>query len=180
MTRRLALVLTLCGGLLALAAPAYAADIFLKVSAPELKGESIDQQFKDAIEVQSYGWGVVALSGRASFSSLFITKAVDRSSPGFMQALGSGKRSASARLSLRHPGANPFVYLEYCAENVAVVSQQAGAGGADPPTEAIELQFTKFEQRYVYRDSAGQETVYTSGWDSDLNAPAPFNPTCGT
>jgi type VI secretion system secreted protein Hcp len=181
MTRRLALVLTLLAGLLAMASPAYADDVFLKVGDPALAGESLDEQFRDAIVVQAFAWGFQAApGGRSMLSNLFVTKTVDRASPGLMEAVGSGRHLKSARLSLRHPGAAPLVYLEYCLEDVTVVSQQAGEQGGAPPTETIGLQFTRFAQRYVYRDSVGRTTEYTSGWDTRLNQPAPFLATCGT
>jgi type VI secretion system secreted protein Hcp len=180
MTRRLALVLTLLAGLLAMASPAYADDVFLKFGDPLLAGESIDDQFAGAIEVRAFAWGLQATpEGRSVFSNLFVTKGVDRASPALMEALGSGKRYPSARLSLRHPGGERRLRVEYCLEDVTVVSQQAGGEASAGPTETIGLQFTRFAQRYLYYDAAGRATEYTSGWDTRLNAAAPFLAGCG-
>jgi type VI secretion system secreted protein Hcp len=182
MTRRLALVLTLLAGLLAMASPAYADDVFLQVADPAIRGESVARGFEGAIEVQAFAWGVQTTpGGRPTFSSLFITKAVDRSSPALMASLASGTHLRSARVTLRTAGAEPRIYLEYCIEDVTVVSQQAGGQASARPTETIGLEFTRFAQRYSYFDSTGARTgEETSGWDTRLNAPAPFLATCGT
>jgi type VI secretion system secreted protein Hcp len=148
------------------AAPAFAAvDYFLKLDG--IPGVSKDQA--GAIDVLSWSWGVSqsasigsatggAGAGKASPSSIVITKTTDSASPLLFKACANGQHIRTAVLTVRKSGGQQG-YMTITLSDVLISSVTAGPKGSEVPTESITLNFTKMEEQ----DTAGGTTA-TPGW----------------
>lgn len=161
------------------AAPA-ASDYFLEIDG--IRGESNDKQFKDAIDVLSYSWGVSNSStatskggGKAAaapnFSDFNFMKRVDSASVALFSLAASGGRVRSATLTARKAGEVPVQFLTFCLGDVGVSSvQQSGSGGDDLPTESFSLNYGSIVQVYRPQSSKGGfGNLFAAGWDLTKN-----------
>jgi type VI secretion system secreted protein Hcp len=169
--------------LLAVPLSAHAAtDTFLKfdktTQAPGLEGESLDQAFPKAIEIQEFHWGVenpVSIGstgagiGKAKFQEVQIKKTPDASSAGLMMALGRGVSIPNAYIIVRKAGdgtsAKP--YLQYRLNKVWVTKiETANSSGDDVPTEDVTLAVGAIQQSYLKQ---GATAPIVTGWDQITN-----------
>jgi type VI secretion system secreted protein Hcp len=164
-----------------------ASDQFLRLSGSQYKGESLAQQFVDAIEVRSSSFDIkrAAPTEAPTFGNLTITKHVDRSSPALMLAAASGAAIPSARLSVRKSGGmtDGGPYLEYCFQNVVVMSDALETvSGDDRPSETVTFRYQNVIQSYA--QSGGDGTLsapIVTGWSLVDNGPiSVFPTTCGS
>lgn len=168
--RRLRLVAT--GVVLSLAAtlgaasPA-AADLFLEVQG--VPGESQDEQQPNSIDIRSYSWGASGGGGaRPALQELAVVKNVDIASPLLFQRLVTGAQIPSVELIARTPGANPFVYLRLCFQDVGVSSIKQNAGASDNvSTENATFSYAAVSQQYSAQSPDGGigQTVF-AGWNA--------------
>src|SRR5262245_66087090 len=96
-----------------------ATDIFAKIGT--IKGESLDEQEKDEVEVLSWSWGVSQEgsmghgsgggSGKANFSDIHITHYIDKASPVLMAACANGEHIKEATITARKAGKGQQEYL---------------------------------------------------------------------
>jgi type VI secretion system secreted protein Hcp len=162
-----------------------ASDQFLKLAGSQYKGESLDQHFVDAIEVQSSSFAIKrsAPVGAPTFGNLTITKHVDRSSPALMLAAASGAAIPSARLSVRKAAGmtDGGPYLEYCFQNVVVMSDALETGNGDErPSETVTFRYLKATQSYFSDEGTGSAPIVT-GWSLVNSTPiSVFPTTCGS
>ena len=177
MRRRVALLLSACLLVaLGLAANAHAAtDMFLELEG--IKGESQDEQHKDAIDVHSWSWGASRGSGDkksaspsepVSIQNLEFTHSIDSASPKLLERLLTGDSIASGKLTLRRSGENPVEYLELCMKGIDVTSfSTGGSGEEDRITESVTLHFNQFRYEYTPQNEEGQPvaSIFTS-WDA--------------
>jgi len=184
---RVATVAALGAALAIPTAASAATDQFLRLSGSEYDGESLDQEFTNAIDVRSASFNVRRASRTVSapnFGNLTITKRVDRSSPALMLAATSGKVIPSARLSVRRAGVTTpgRTYLEYCFENVVVMSDQVdNATSDDQPGETVTLSYHDVTQSYspIKRDGTLSGAI-VAGWSLIQNGPiSVFPAACG-
>jgi type VI secretion system secreted protein Hcp len=159
-----------------------ASDQFLKLSGSQYNGESLDPYFADAIEVRSSSFNIkrAAPVGAPTFGNLTIKKHVDRSSPALMLAAASGAAIPSARLSVRRSGGGP--YLEYCFQNVVVMSDALETSGDDRPSETVTFRYQRVVQSYAQPGDDGtlSEPIVT-GWSLVAGSPIFVFPTiCGS
>ena len=150
-----------------------ATDTFITIGA--IKGESVDDQHKDAIEVVSWSWGASttlihsgsggsASTGRASFADLTFTHQLDRASPALIKACALGEHIPEAKLTARKAGRGQRDYLIIKMSNVIVTSvSPSDASPAAPASEAVSLQFAKVEYAYAAQRA-----------DGSLDAPTEF------
>lgn len=150
-------------------APA-ASDIYLQ--AEGLLGESQAEDFVDAIDVQSFSWGVANAGGTATtakpnFQDIHFTKNVDRSSTTLLTNLATGKVIARAKVTFVKPGDRPQAFLRFCFTGLRVTSVQvSGSGGADRPTESVSFSYSTIVEAYQRQLPNGNlaDTVF-GGWD---------------
>ncbi len=146
-------------------------------------GESVDEQHRGAIDVESFSWGVSNTAvvggggggaGKASFQDIHFSKRLDKSSPVLALACASGTHIKSAKLFVRKSGGSDDYYV-ITLTDVLVSSISVGGGSGDtPPTESVSFNFTKIEWRYVPTDSDGSPgTPVESGWDIASNTSYP-------
>ena len=119
-TKLLTVALTSVVAALATAGSAQAAtDYFLKVQtvnpSEAIQGESVDRDFPQAIEIESFSFGAEnvttigsatggAGAGKAKFQEFTIEKAVDSTTPRFLKTLATGTHFANVELIARRSG----------------------------------------------------------------------------
>ena len=152
-----------------------ATDMFLELDG--IKGESQDEQHKDAIDVRSWSWGAsrgaadkksASPSEPVSIQNLAFTHSIDSASPKLLERLLTGDSIASGKLTLRRSGENPFEYLELCMKGIDVTSfSTGGSGQEDRITESVTLHFNQFRYEYTPQNEEGQPvTPIFTAWDA--------------
>jgi len=122
-----------------------AVDMFLKVDG--IKGESVDKNHKDEIDVISWSWGVAAreearAGKRGCVQPIAFTKLVDRATPALVGAAALGTQIPRAVFTVRKPSLAgsglEFLTLELNQVLVTAV-QQAASNGQDQFVEQVTL-----------------------------------------
>jgi type VI secretion system secreted protein Hcp len=147
-------------------ASASAADYFLKIDG--IAGESTNEQYQDAIEVESWSWGVNKDAGKpANAQNFHFVKKVGPASPKLFEATAAGTLFPKAKLTAVR-GATQFPYLRYCFTGVRMSSFQTGGsnGSGTLPMEQISFSFATAVNVYQGQDAtgAGLDPVF-GGWD---------------
>jgi type VI secretion system secreted protein Hcp len=132
-------------------------DAFLKIDS--IPGESTDSQYKNWIEVLSYGHEVKqpvsytassaggATAERVNFGAFSITKAVDLASPKLLEACCTGKHIKEITLVVCRAGGDKQKYMEIKMEQV-LIADYRHLGGGEFPTETIEFAPGTFKLTY--------------------------------
>ncbi len=135
-------------------------DAFLKLTNPDIKGESQVKGFEDQIEIQSFHWGISnnivfgtggggATVGKASAQDLLLTADSSKASPKLFIALATGDNIQEGLLSLRSGGESQTTFATLRLTNVFVVAyDQAGVGESGNPTDEFALRYGKIEFTY--------------------------------
>jgi type VI secretion system secreted protein Hcp len=111
------------------------------------------------------GTGSGGGSGKVSFSSLNMLKAVDANSPAFFLAVARGQHFPVATFTAQWGTAAASATMSYRLEDVLVESVQHSGGGGGAPTESLSLAFAKVT--WTYTDASGS----TSGsWNLTTNS----------
>ena len=173
---RLFLLLCLPCSMLAWFAPAPASaavDMFLVLDS--IPGETQDKEYKDAIDVLAFSWGVSngrttktgKESSTANFQDVSVTKYVDRASPELFNRVASGEAIPNAVISVRRAGDTPATYMRLCMSNVRATSlSTGGSGGEDRLTESISLSYGAIAYQYYPQSPSGTlGDPITAGWD---------------
>jgi type VI secretion system secreted protein Hcp len=141
-----------------------AVDMFLKID--DIKGESIDATYKDAIKVLSWSWGMSQSgsthsgtgsgSGKVAVQDISITKPLDKSTPNLIKMCCQGTHFKTATLIIRKAGGKkPVDYLKIEMTRGLISSiSTGGAGGEDEITEQTTLNFGAF--KLEYKPQAGE------------------------
>jgi type VI secretion system secreted protein Hcp len=146
-----------------------------------IKGESLDKQHKDSIDIESFSFGVTQSatstsggglsSGKATFSSFHFNKLYDKSSPPLFLAVASGKHIDKATFYLRRAGGDkPSDFLTIKLEDVLVSSYQQGGTKEPPLLEGVSLDASKIDIEYTPQnpDGSAADPVRAS-YDLKLN-----------
>lgn len=156
-----------------------ASDFLLEIEG--IKGESSDHKFKDAIEIQSFSWGVTnagthALgsgggAGKANFQDLHLTTYVNKSSPLVSLSCANGKHITKATLHVRKQGEDQQEFYTVTLEDLLVSSYQSGdAAGGSVPTDQFSLNFAKIKFEYKPQKKDGTlDAPQTMTWDLKTN-----------
>ena len=156
-----------------------AVDMFLKLD--DIKGESKDSKYKEAIDVLAWSWGASNSgtahsgggggAGKVNVQDLSVTKWVDRSSTDLLLAVCNGKHFKEATLVVRKAGEKPLEYLTITLEQVMVTSvSTGGSGGEDRLTENVTLNFAKVKVAYLEQSEKGAAAKPQEvGWDVAAN-----------
>jgi type VI secretion system secreted protein Hcp len=135
-------------------------DAFLKITEPNIKGESQVKGFEDQIEIRSFQWGVSnnvtfgtggggTSVGKASAQDLLLTADSSIASPELFIACATGDHIKEGLLSLRSAGASQTTFATVRLTNVFVVAyDQAGVGESGNPTDEFALRYGKIEFTY--------------------------------
>jgi type VI secretion system secreted protein Hcp len=134
-----------------------AVDMFITID--DIKGESADANFKDAIDVLSWTWGMTQSgsahlgtgtgTGKVSVRDISLTKYVDRSSPVLMKYCCKGKYFGAAKLTIRKAGdaALPYVVISMTEGLISSVTH-GGTGHDERMVESVTLNFKAFKFEY--------------------------------
>ena len=114
---------------------AAAVDYYLRIEG--IDGEATAKGQENAINVESYSWGVSnpavdsAGAGKATFKEFTVRKQTDKSSPKLMVACAAGQHIKSAVLTARRVNNRGAVgdYLVIRLEDVVITSYQVGGTG---------------------------------------------------
>ena len=159
-----------------------AVDIFLKLDG--IKGESLDNTYKDQIDVLAWSWGMSQSgtthmgsgggAGKVAVQDLSLTKYIDNSSPTLMLFCCKGTHIKNGQLIVRKAGDNPLEYLKIDFDELLVASiSTGGSGGEDRLTEHLTLNFRKFKTTYTVQTSEGHSGAAPEAvWDIAKNASA--------
>jgi type VI secretion system secreted protein Hcp len=139
-----------------------AVDFFLKLDA--IKGESLDSNHKDEIQIMSWSWGasqVTAIAsgggagaGKANLSDLHIVKSYDVSSVPLYKALLLGTHIKTAVLTACKAGGDGKPFIQVSMDEVFVTSIQA-SGSSEIPTESVSFSYNKIKIEYSKQNAQG-------------------------
>ena len=156
-----------------------AVDMFLKLG--DIKGESQDSKYKDAIDVLAWSWGASnsgtahlgggSGAGKVNVQDISFTKYIDKGSPDILLATCNGKHVTEATLICRKAGEKPVEYLTITLKDVLISSYSTGgSGGEDRLTENVTLNFSQFKFQYIEQTPTGGEGAKPEiGWDIAAN-----------
>lgn len=147
-------------------------DMFLKVKSArggEIRGEANDRLHSGEIDVESFSWGMCAVSAigaggaavKSTLDALSILKQVDRASTALMSVLRSNDPVTEAVLTVRKAGgASPLDYFTISVYDGRITSY---AVEADPARsgrllERLSLSFSRIEVSYTAQDEHGVGT----------------------
>ena len=145
-----------------------AVDIFLSIK--EIKGESLDKEFPEAIEVMSFTYGMSQSgsmhtsggggAGKANFNDISFVHYVDNASPNLMLYCANGKHFKEAVISVRKAGGDkPLTYLKITLTNVIVANVSSGGSSNDDRLlENFSLNFEQVKLEYVKQENDGSGT----------------------
>lgn len=158
--------------------------IYLKLSGPDLKGESMDKEHGEWIELNHLRHHMRQPSspaastagghtvGRTEHGDIAVVKDVDSASPSLYQALSGGTTFQSAQIDFyRDAGDGRRVkYLEIQLKHV-LVSQIVLAVGDNPlPIETISLRYAAIQWKYQKQNIDGGQAGITQGaWSLTKN-----------
>jgi len=131
-----------------------ASDIFAKIG--DIKGESLDDNHKDEIEVLSWSWGVgnsgpvsggISGAGKARFSDLSLTHKIDKASPVLLKACATGEHFKEATIIHRKAGKGQQEFLIFKLNDVMITGVQLSDNEAGL-AESLNLTFSKIDIEY--------------------------------
>src|ERR1700680_2251650 len=113
-------------------------DFLLEIKGPDLKGESLDEQFPQAIHIESWNWSAQNTSsfgygsgggtGKATHGDLQFQKLIDKATTTLMDKLNDGTHFNEAILHCRKTaGEKPIEYLKITMKKVT--ARQHSLGG---------------------------------------------------
>jgi type VI secretion system secreted protein Hcp len=144
----------------------------------DISGSVTTDGFKDWIKLDSFQWGVgrgVSLPHGAedtregsepSISEVVVTKRMEKASPKLWQDATGGDFSAKVTITFTSTTKDKVEsYLEYTFTDTGLSGYSASAGGDDPPTESLSLNFSKVSWKYGALDAKTGSKPDVVGWD---------------
>ncbi|MCO6442095.1 MAG: type VI secretion system tube protein Hcp [Nitrococcus mobilis] len=148
----------------------------------EIKGESKDSTYPDAIELLSWSWGASQPgtmhagggggTGKANFQDISLTKYVDKSSATLWKFLANGKHFESGKIVARKAGGEQLEYFVVEMSKILVSSINfSGSQGEDRLIENVSLNFAGFTMSYTpQKDDGSGDAAIDFGWSIEENA----------
>jgi len=163
-----------------------ASNIHMKITGPDVAGESTDAGHTGEIELMSFGHGVSrstgprttagsASTGHSNHADVTIMKYIDKATPELQKAICGGQQFSEIKIVVDKTNATGTVipYLIYTLSNVIVSSSQlSGSEGGQLAVEAVSLNYDKIKWEYTATnptDGAAAGTVPFT-WDVGKNA----------
>jgi type VI secretion system secreted protein Hcp len=134
-----------------------------------IKGDSVRKGKEGQIDILAWSWGMSQTgtthistgggAGKVNVQDLSLTKYVDSSTPGLMQACCSGKHFDEAVLTMQKAGGEESVeHMIITMKDVIVSSVSSGSSsGEDQQTENFTINFGSFEVAYQPQDKTGKK-----------------------
>lgn len=138
-------------------------DTYIKITGPDVAGESTAKGFEGQIEIYSFSWGASnpvtvgsgaegLAGGKVSISSFNFMKKSEKSSPTLFSSCASGQHHAKMVVSLRKAGGTAgqkeFIIYEFEHCMVESIQWSGSTGGDDTPTESVSVAFAKCKITY--------------------------------
>jgi type VI secretion system secreted protein Hcp len=158
--------------------------IYLKLSGPDLKGESADKDHDQWIEITSWNHsisqpksGSASTAGghtaeRTEHGDMALVKDLDSSSPLLYQAVSGGTTFQTAQIEFfRDAGDGKRVkYLEIQLKNVLIARIVATIDGTALPSETLSLRYAAVQWKYQKQNiDGGQGGVTQGAWSLTKN-----------
>jgi type VI secretion system secreted protein Hcp len=141
-----------------------AVDFFLKLS-NDIKGESVDENHKDEIQILSFSWGASQISsvagsggsgaGKADLADLSIMKVFDAASGPLFKSLLKGTHLDSGVLTATKSGADGKPFLKITLGELFVTSIQI-SGSSEVPMESISFTYNTIKHEYFQQVEKGK------------------------
>ena len=162
-----------------------ATNIYLKITEPNIEGESKDSEHDKWIEVLSFSHGVsqptsaTASTGggrtteRCNHQDLTVTKYMDASTPILNKTCCQGSHIKEIELKCYRASADgnkPVEYMTYKLENSIISSVSVGGGTGDLPVETVTFNYGKITWTYK-----PQAEVAPGGVENGTNIPASWD-----
>ncbi|HEU4620963.1 MAG TPA: type VI secretion system tube protein Hcp [Burkholderiaceae bacterium] len=152
-------------------------DIYVKITGPDIKGESADKEHKDWIEVSSWTHSIrqpksatASTAGghtaeRCEHSEMVFTKDIDLVSPLLYQHASGGTTFKEVTIDfMRADGEGKRVkYLEVKLMNAIIGSVNPTVVSEGLPTESFSLKYAAASWKYTQQKIAGGQGGSTSG-----------------
>ncbi|WP_127532902.1 Hcp family type VI secretion system effector [Paenibacillus kobensis] len=161
----------LCAWPLAASAASGASHPPILLKLDGIKGESQDAQYRDAIEINSFSFGVTnpaqitkgggSSSGKATYSDIQLTKFLDSASLDLLKNAATGKSIKNGTLYFFKNGQDK-PYLTIQLSGILVTSQQQSvAADGERMQESVSLTASKMTLIYTLIGPDGKETSQT-------------------
>jgi type VI secretion system secreted protein Hcp len=151
-----------------------------------IKGESSDSKHKDAIEIESWSWGVsqpraAAIggggggAGRVVFQDISFKARTSSASPQLFLTCATGQHIKKAVLTVRKSGGDQQEYYKVTIEDCLVSSYQQGSPESSEandtvPVDSFSLDFAKIELEYhPQRQDGSLDAPVKAGYDLKAN-----------
>ena len=154
------------------------ADCFIKLDG--VNGESSDQEFRDHIQVESWGWSIRqnveanwdrAQKHRAEVSNLVFSHQVDLASPALWARCARNEVLPTASLVMRRAGGSAQKYLFVKLKNVRVLGVSVNHDATNViPLERVELACEHVEYEYAPQSARGGDRAGRSTFSMSLRA----------
>lgn len=145
-----------------------AVSYLLKISGPDIKGESKEKGFEGQIQVLNWSWGAnnsgsAALgggegTGKVSVNDFNFTMNMSTASNAIFSSITLGTHHKEAILTCRKTtgAGTPEKYLQIKFTEVVISSYQTGGQGEEGlPLEAISFNFAQVQVEYFEQDAKG-------------------------
>jgi type VI secretion system secreted protein Hcp len=163
-----------------------ASNMHMKITGPDIKGESTDAGHVDEIELLSFSHGVSrsigprstagsGATGHSNHQDVSIAKWIDKSTPEIQKFLCGGQQFGEVTITIDKTNAQGTVipYMKYILSNVIISSAQIGGGsGGDLATETVSLNYDKIKWEYTATNAADGAAAgaVPFTWDVSKNA----------
>jgi type VI secretion system secreted protein Hcp len=161
------------------------ADYFLEFSGPKLEGESLDSQFKNCIQIDSWSWtgtnasthyvGQGGGAGKVMHGDLQCQKWLDKASIVLFDKLNKGQHFGQAILHCRKKsGDTALEFLTITMTHVTVSNVSLGGhSNATGVSESISLAYEEVKFEYKMQNPDGSKGATTAaGWSLSANKAA--------
>jgi type VI secretion system secreted protein Hcp len=156
-----------------------AVHMFVKIE--DIKGESVDTDYKDWIDIMTWTWGMTqsgnahqgsgAGTGQVSVRDVSFTKYVDKSTPVLAKWCCSGKAFGKAQLVVCKAGDKKVPYLTLAMTDGLISScSHGGASHDERLVETVSLHFRAFHMVHTLQNKDGTKGAsIPAGWDIAAN-----------
>lgn len=159
-------------------------DIYIKFGKPDIKGESLDKDHKDWIEISSWSHlirqprsATASTAGghtaeRCEHGEMVFEKDIDVVSPQLFQSCSGGTTFSNVTIEfMRADGDGKRVkYLEIQLQNAIIASVAPSVVGEGLPTETFTLKYAAVQWRYTQQKIGGGQGGSSQGaWSLTKN-----------